>query len=154
MHHIEIARVVTRSLHFRRVGRALTMALLGACGLGCGPELTEPAEADVSGSWFAAGPAADLMDIRISLMQTANGAITGTYTATGPDGADFCPSVPPCSLAGDLTGSHTVLQVFFDLETAGRFTGQLTDGSVLRGALERGERADPVEFVAVPEPLL
>jgi hypothetical protein len=113
---------------------------------GCGPELTTPADTDVSGTWFAAGPSAGLTNVTVTLVQTPDGAITGTYSGTGTAGPQFCPATPPCSISGTLAGSNTVLQVFFELIDAGKFTGQLTDGPTLRGAMERTGLLDPIEF--------
>jgi hypothetical protein len=120
--------------------------LVLAAAISCGPELTEPADTDVSGSWFAEGPSAGLTNLTITLTQTADGTITGTYSGTGTPGPQLCPPAPPCSISGTVAGSNTVLQVFFELEHAGKFTGQVTEGSTLRGAMERFERLDPIEF--------
>jgi len=114
--------------------------------------LTEPADVALSGIWFAAGPAGGLTDVTIQVSQTSDGAISGTYTANGTQGLQFCPGTPPCSIAGTVVGSNTVFQVFFEMEDAGKFTGQLIDGSVLRGAVERGGRVDPIEFLPILPP--
>jgi len=117
---------------------------------GCGPELTTPADTNVSGEWFALGPSAGLSNLTIRLSQTPDGAITGTYVGIGTEGPQFCPPNPPCVTAGPLVGSNTVLHVFFELEHAGRFSGQLIDGQTLRGSMERINLLDPIEFVRVP----
>lgn len=118
----------------------------------CGPELTEPADTDVSGTWTASGPAAGLTNVTAHLTQTPDGAITGTYTATGTQGPQFCPPAPPCSVAGTIAGANTVLQVYFELEHAGNFTGQIIGNSILRGAIERTNLVDAIEFDLVPNP--
>jgi len=128
---------------------ALQLILPCAGALACAPELTEPADFAISGTWFAAGPAGGLTDVTIQLSQATDGAISGTFTATGTPGLQFCPPTPPCSLTGPLAGSNTVFQVFFEMEHAGRFTGQLTEASALHGAVERAGRVDPIEFLPV-----
>ena len=135
-----------------RLRRALCtyVAVAGICSvIGCGPELTEPATTNVSGTWFAAGPAAGLTNITVVLNQTSDGVIRGTYTATGTPELQFCPATGPCSISGDLNGSNTVLQVFFYMTDAGTFGGQLEHGTSLRGAMSRVNTTSPVEFVSV-----
>ncbi|HEU4749373.1 MAG TPA: hypothetical protein VFS56_12830 [Gemmatimonadaceae bacterium] len=117
----------------------------------CGPELTEPADTDVSGTWTASGPAAGLTNVTVDLTQTPDGAITGTYTATGSEGPQFCPPAPPCTVSGTLAGANTVLHVYFELEDAGKFTGQII-GPSLRGAMERTGLVGAIEFALVPNP--
>ena len=123
-------------------------------GAACGPELTTPAESDVTGTWFAAGPAAGLSDITVVLSQTEDGVVRGTYTATGTPELQFCPSTGPCSISGDLNGSNTVLQVFFYMTDAGTFGGQLEGPGSLKGAMSRISETSPVEFVRVLTPRL
>jgi hypothetical protein len=125
---------------------SVPIALVLAAAISCGPELTAPGDTNVSGSWFADGPSAGLTNVTITLTQTEDGTIMGTYSGTGTPGPQFCPPTPPCSISGTIAGSNTVLQVFFELEHAGKFTGQVTEGSTLRGAMQRIDRLDPIEF--------
>lgn len=131
-----------------------TIRLAFAYGLllfsACGPELTEPADTDVTGTWFAAGPAAGLSNLTVRLIQAEAGAISGTYAGIGTEGPQFCPPTPPCVTEGPLIGSNTVFQVFFELEHAGQFTGQLVNGQTLRGAMARTGLLGAIEFVRVP----
>jgi hypothetical protein len=134
---------------YRRRRRAAAIALLvaSAAAVACGPELTTAASTDISGAWLASGPAAGLTEINVQLAQTADGAITGTYTATGTASLQFCPQTGPCSISSTVSGSNTVLQVFFDLKDAGVFTGQLIDANTMRGAMSRMGATSPVEFI-------
>jgi hypothetical protein len=127
---------------------AFTIALLVFSA--CGPELTEPADTDVTGTWVAAGPAAGLSNLTVRLIQTESGAISGTYEGIGTEGPQFCPPTPPCITAGPLLGSNTVLQVFIELENAWKNTRQIVGGQTLKGAMERTGLLGPIEFVRVP----
>ena len=132
--------------------RRILPLIFVAAATACGPELTTPAGTDVSGTWFASGPAAGLTDITVVLTQASNGVVTGTYTATGTPELQFCPATGPCLISGELNGSNTVLQVFFYMTDAGTFGGQLEGSSSLRGAMTRITATSPVEFVRVVDP--
>lgn len=138
----------TSSLPLRSTIRVIAgaVAVLAAGAIACGPELTEPGE-DISGAWFAPGPAVGLTDVTVNFVQIANGDLTGTYTATGTPGFQLCPASGPCNISGTLEGSNTVLQVFFELQDAGSFTGQVVSGNNLRGAMSRIAQIEPMEFV-------
>ena len=136
-------------LRTRRLFLVLSLAAVCYASVSCGPELTEPSRTDVTGTWFAAGPAAGLTNITVVLQQAADGTLTGTYEATGTTGLQFCPATGPCTVSGKLTGSNSVLQVFFYLTDAGSFGGQLESASLMRGAMSRINRTDPITFVSV-----
>ena len=124
--------------------RVFLSALVGACiGLsGCGPELTTPGDTNVSGTWFAAGPAAGMTNVTMVLKQTSDGHVTGTFTATGTPGQQACPPVigiGPCTLSSTIDGANTVLQVNLELKDGGTFTGQVIAPTVLRGTMTRNE---------------
>jgi len=140
-----IRRFATKSGVLRTLGIA---ALAGAIAtIGCGPELNSPASTDVSRTWFSPGPAAGLTNVTVILAQTSNGAITGTYTATGTPDLQFCPASGPCAISGIIiNGSNTVFQVFFELQDAGQFTGQLNGGNILKGAMSRINATQPIQF--------
>lgn len=112
----------------------------------CGPELTDPADTDVSGAWFAAGPAAGMTDINVQLTQSPDGSISGTYTAVGTPGLQFCPATGVCSISSTVSGSNSVLQVFFELKDAGQFSGQLISATELKGAMSRISSTQPIQF--------
>jgi hypothetical protein len=139
-----IRRFSIKSHIFRTLGIA---ALAGAIvTVSCGPELTQAGSTDVSGTWFAPGPAAGLTNVTMTLVQNSDGTISGTYTATGTDGLQFCPATGPCAIAGTISGSNSVFQIFFELQDAGQFTGQLIGGSTLKGAMNRINSTDPIQF--------
>jgi hypothetical protein len=131
-----------------QISRAIGIAALaGAIAtVSCGPELTAPASTDVSGTWFAAGPAAGLTNVTMTLIQNSDGTISGTYTATGTPNLQFCPATGPCAISGTISGVNSVFQVFFELRDAGQFTGQLIDGSTLKGAMNRIDSTEPIQF--------
>ena len=126
---------------------ALAIAALGVVTLSCGPELTDAAATNVSGTWFSPGPAAGLTGVTVTLVQASDGTISGTYTARGTQGLQFCPSTGPCAIAGTLSGLNSVFQVFFELKDAGQFTGQLIDAGTLKGAMTRINSSGPIQFV-------
>jgi len=119
---------------------------LASVTVSCGPPLTDPASSNVSGTWFAAGPAAGLTNITVNLTQGSDGIISGTYSATGDAALQLCPVPGPCALSGPISGANTVFQVFFKLEGAGEFSGQLIDANQLKGAMNRIDVTQPIEF--------
>jgi hypothetical protein len=132
-----------------RISRALGIAAvaLAIATVSCGPELNSPASSDVSGTWFAPGPVAGLTNITVVLTQTPDGAITGTYTATGTPNLQFCPLSGPCVISGVIiNGTNTVFQVFFELKDAGQFTGQLIDANILKGSMSRISATGHIQF--------
>ena len=128
--------------------RPFAVAFLAVCiGLsGCGPELTTPGKTDLSGTWFASGPAAGLTSVYVTITQASDGSISGVFTADGSPSLQFCPPTPICTIGGTATGSNTVLQVFIELQDAGLFTGQVISVNTMRGAMSRGSAVQPVEF--------
>ncbi|HJP58473.1 MAG TPA: hypothetical protein VJ865_00675 [Gemmatimonadaceae bacterium] len=132
----------------QRQSRAFVIvAILCAATVGCGPPLTDPAGTDVTGTWFAAGPASGLTNVTVILTQKPDGSISGTYTAIGTPNLQFCLPTGPCTISGTVSGSNTVLQVFFELKDAGKFTGQLVEPTELKGAMSRVSTTQPVSFV-------
>jgi len=111
----------------------------------CGPPLTDPATSNVSGTWFAAGPAAGFTNITVTLIQSPDGTISGTYSATSDPALQLC-SPNPCNISSTITGANTVFQVFLDLNGAAQFTGQLLQGGKLKGAMSRVDLTQPIEF--------
>ncbi|MDQ6690281.1 MAG: hypothetical protein M3Z18_07205 [Gemmatimonadota bacterium] len=111
----------------------------------CGPELTTPGDTDISGTWFAAGPAAGMSNISMVLRQTPDGQVSGTYTALGTQGQQVCPATGPCALSSTIGGVNTVLQVNLVLTDGGTFTGQVIAPTILRGTMTTNENT-LVEF--------
>ena len=115
--------------------------------IGCGPDLNAPASSNVSGTWFAPGPAAGFTNITVNLTQTPDGMISGTYTATSDPSLGLCPAgLVPCVVSSTLTGANTVFQVFLQLNGAGQFTGQLLGQTTLKGAMNRIDVTQAIEF--------
>jgi hypothetical protein len=130
------------SLSARQLAAASAFLAIASCG----PALTDAAATDVTGTWFASGPAAGMTNVTLHLQQSSDGTIAGTYSATGTDGLQFCPSAGPCAVTGTISGGNTVFQVFFELKDAGQFTGQLIDGNTLKGAMNRIGATNPIQF--------
>jgi hypothetical protein len=132
----------------RNLSRVYLIVLLGACiaSFGCGPELTTPGNADISGTWFATGPAAGLTSIYVTITQGSDGSISGVYTADGTPNLQFCPATPKCTIGGTAIGTNTVLQVFFELQNGGLFNGQVIDPHKMSGSMSRAGLVQPVEF--------
>ncbi len=123
------------------------MLALGALALGsCGPELTTPSSTDLSGTWVSPGPAAGMTDMSVTLSQTADGSLTGTYTATGTVPLQFCPATGPCRISSTVEGVNTVLQVTFYMKDAGTFTGQVITPGTISGAMSRISATQAVQF--------
>jgi hypothetical protein len=87
-----------------------------------------------------------MTNMSLTLSQAPDGTITGTYTAIGTAPLQFCPATPPCAITSAVTGVNTALQVFFYMQDAGNFTGQLVAPGKLKGALSRISATDAVEF--------
>jgi len=122
---------LNRSSLVPRFAALLAFVLLGACG----PDLTTPADNNISGTWHSAGPAAGLTNITIVLFQDSEGAIVGTFTATGSTPNQSCPTTGPCALASTVRGANTVLQVNLALKNAGTFTGQVVSPTRMHGTM-------------------
>jgi hypothetical protein len=123
------------------------MLALGVIALSsCGPALTTPSSTNISGTWVSAGPAAGMTNITVNLAQASDGSLTGTYTAIGTDPLQFCPATPPCAISDIITGTNTVLQVFFYMKDAGTFTGQILSDGTVKGAMTRISASDAVQF--------
>jgi hypothetical protein len=121
------------------------MAISSLAMASCGPPLTTPSSTDISGTWVSPGPAAGMTNMTVTLTQAPDGSLTGTYTANGTDPLQFC-GPPPCAISGTVTGINTVLQVFFYMTDAGTFTGQVTAPGTLKGAMQRINTTEPVQF--------
>jgi hypothetical protein len=87
-----------------------------------------------------------MTDMSITITQAADGSLTGTYTAIGTNGLQFCPATPPCTIKGTIAGTNNVLQIFFYMKDAGTFTGQISAPGTMKGAMSRVNAIDPVAF--------
>jgi hypothetical protein len=128
--------------------RVYILVVLAVCIVlsGCGPELTTPGEVNISGTWFAPGPASGLTSIYVTITQAPDGGISGVFTADGTPNLQFCPPTPKCTIGGTAIGSNTVLQVFFELNNGGIFNGQVIDVHTMRGSMTRGGEVQAVQF--------
>ena len=126
---------------------ALFLLAVAALALGsCGPPIETPSSNDISGTWVSPGPAAGMTNMSVVLSQAPDGSLTGTYSAIGKVPLQFCPAKPPCAISSTVSGINTVFQVFFYMQDAGTFTGQLVNGTTLHGAMTRIFTTQPVEF--------
>jgi hypothetical protein len=130
-----ISSSYARSLLAPIYGSAFLVACIGLSG--CGPDLNSPGSTNVSGTWFADGPAAGMTNIAMILVQTPDGHVTGTFTAIGTQGEQVCPASGPCNISSTINGVNTVLQVNLELKDAGTFTGQVITSTQLRGTMTR-----------------
>jgi hypothetical protein len=133
-------------LPFSRVIRGIiALVLTGVSLYSCGPALTTPSSADISGTWVASGPVAGMTNISVALSQAPSGSLTGTYTAIGSAPLHTCPLLPPCALSGAVSGVNTVVQVFFSMADAGTFTGQVIAPGTMKGAISHS-KVEPIQF--------
>jgi hypothetical protein len=124
----------------------LLLAVLALALASCGPSLTTPSSTDITGTWTSPGPAAGMTNMSVTITQTADGSLTGTYTAIGSPSLQFCPASGPCNISSAVSGLNSVLQVFFYMKDAGTFTGQVTAPGTISGAMSRMSATDPVQF--------
>jgi hypothetical protein len=123
--------------------------VLAACAMAigsCGPALTDPGSTNISGTWVSPGPAAGMTNLSVTLAQAADGSLTGTYTAIGTNGLQFCPATPPCAITSTVEGTNNVLQIFFYMKDAGTFTGQVITPGTIKGAMSRISATEPIVF--------
>jgi hypothetical protein len=125
--------------------KLLLLAVSALALASCGPPLTTPSSTNISGTWLSPGPAAGMTNMSVTLTQAADGSLTGTYTANGTAPLQFC-GPPPCAISSAVTGVNTVLQVFFYMQDAGTFTGQVIAPGVMKGAMQRISATDSVTF--------
>jgi hypothetical protein len=134
-------------MHLPLKSKQLLLLAIGSLAISdCGPALTTPSSNDITGTWVSPGPAAGMTSMSITLTQSADGSLTGTYSAIGTDPLQFCPATPPCAITSTVSGVNTVLQVFFYMKDAGTFTGQVTGPGTMKGAMARINATEAVEF--------
>jgi hypothetical protein len=130
----------------RSNGVSLGTWLLALVLIGCGPELTEPSDIDISGQWASTDAVGPITDIQIDIVQAPNGAIEGQWSgkSSAPDAA--CPPQLGLNPASRVFGSNTVLGVEFELLAAGHFHGQVIGTDRLEGSVESCGVLYQVEF--------
>lgn len=82
----------------------------------------------------------------MTIIQEANGIVSGGWTANGDGGAGGCAPKIPCNASGNLIGQNLVSQVIIDLLNAGQFQGALVEPGKLRGILIIGTANDTITF--------
>lgn len=121
--------------------------------LGCGPELTDVGNADVTGIWSGKNTVGVITDIRLELVQGEDGSVTGTWSGKATPPASGCPPELGSSPTNVVTGSSTVTEVRLEILGAGLYAGNLIAPTVMRGSILSCERYYPLEFQLVsPSP--
>jgi hypothetical protein len=87
-----------------------------------------------------------MTNMSITLTQAADGSLTGAYTAIGTASLQVCPATAPCTISSTVSGVNTVLQVFINMKDAGIFTGQVIAPGTMKGAMQRVNTIDAVQF--------
>lgn len=142
----QLARSAPKSSGRRaKKARALALLVFGVVAA-CGPELTDPASTNISGTWVSPDTAALATDFRLQITQAADGEVVGAWFAKGVAVNGACPPALGCSPTNSIAGSNTVFQVFLDLVGLGLFTGQVESNGLIRGSLD-GKR---ISFTRVP----
>lgn len=139
----------TRSIIRQRSARIVTaiFAFVVLVGSACAPEPTTPSNADLSGVWTSNAHLFALSQIRMTLVQEANGIVSGGWSAKGDGGSGGCPPAVPCDASGHLIGRNTMANINIELLGAGSFEGVVIDQTKLRGALILPAGYDTITFV-------
>jgi hypothetical protein len=114
---------------------------------GCAPEPTTPSTIDIGGVWTSNAHLFSLSQFRLTLVQEANGIVSGGWSARGDGGAGGCATSIPCDASGLLIGLNTVSKVNLELLGAGSFEGVLTEPTRLRGAFSAPAGYDTITFI-------
>lgn len=109
-----------------------SLALVAASA--CGNEPTDPSATDLTGQWRSFDRDLYITNIRLTLVQPAQGIITGKWTADGRTD-NVCPTDRPCGDSSIVTGRNEVAQVVLDLLGAGTFVGELAKKDTLKGII-------------------
>ena len=120
-----------------------------AATLACGPELTEPADSNVTGAWTSPDTVDRIYDIRLDLAQDESGAVSGSWSGLGVVVDGQCPDIG-CAPANNVTGSNTVLQLHIEVLGAGTFTGQVIAADAFRGNFAGPGGNFPIRFTRLP----
>lgn len=136
-----------KHLHSMRL-RLLSVALFLLAA--CGPELNSPASTSVSGKWQTTDPVSFFFDIKMDIVQTPAGDITGGWTAKLSGGHLSCPVNQVCNAGNTVAGRNTVLGINMELRGIGTFTGQLEPDGSLRGDISRFDGDFKVKFTKIP----
>lgn len=110
---------------------SLTLALVAAA---CGREPTDPSSTDITGLWRSSDRDLYITNIRLTLVQSAPGVVTGKWTADGRADNACTPGIP-CGDSSIVTGRNEVAQVVLTLLGAGTFVGELAKKDTLEGII-------------------
>jgi hypothetical protein len=80
----------------------------------------------------------------------ASGAVSGSRSGLGIAVNGQCPSDVGCTPTGNVTGSHTVLQLHLEVLGAGTFTGQVIAADAFRGNFARLGSNYSIRFARLP----
>jgi len=116
----------------------------------CGPELTEPADSNVTGAWMSPDTVDRIYNIRLDLAQDESGAVSGSWSGQADSVNGQCPADTGCAPTNDVTGSNTVLQLHLEILGAGTFTGQVIAADVFRGNFARSGSNYAIRFTRLP----
>ena len=114
---------------------------------GCAPEPSAPGTTDLGGVWTSNAHLFSLSQIKLTLVQEANGIVSGGWSARGDGGAGGCTPGVPCDASGNLIGVNTVSKVNLELLGAGSFEGVLMEPTRLRGAFSAPAGYDTITFI-------
>jgi hypothetical protein len=126
------------------------------CGLACvtafacGPELTDPADSNVTGVWTSADTVGGIYNVRLDLAQDESSGVTGRWSGQADSVNGQCPADTGCAPTNDVTGSNTVLQLHLEILGAGTFTGQVVTADAFRGNLARSGSNFSIRFTRQP----
>ena len=129
-----------------RVRRDL-VGLLGLLVASCGPELTRPAEINLTGAWSTTATIPPITNIQMRLNQSADGTVNGDWSGKSSIANPRCPPDLGLNPANIVTGKNTVLEVSFELLGAGEFEGQVIDSNTIRGSFVSCQRVYAVTFL-------
>lgn len=113
---------------------------------GCAREPTTPSDADLGGVWTSAAHLFALSQFKVTIVQEANGIVSGKWSAKGDGGTGGCLPNVPCDASGLLIGRNTIANLNMELLGAGSFEGALVEPSKLRGAFIAPTGYDTITF--------
>ena len=117
---------------------------------GCAPEPSAPATTGLAGVWTADNAHLfSFSKFKLTLVQEANGIVSGGWSAHGDGGAGGCATGVPCDAFGNLIGVNTVSKVDLELLGAGSFEGVLMGPTRLRGSFTAPAGYDTITFIKV-----
>jgi hypothetical protein len=145
----ELSRSGIISEHFRGPAQVVVFAILLLSS--CAPEPTTPAKTSLAGVWTSNAQEFALSEIKMTIVQEADGIVSGGWSAKGDGGGGGCLPGIPCNAFGNLIGRNLVSQVAIELLGAGKFEGTLIEPTELRGVFIVGQASDTITFFRTGE---